>query len=77
MYRKIIVPESANISISLPENFIGRHVEVIAFTIEDKQITETQSEDGKYAWKNARKFFNDHRIDLSNFKFNRDEANER
>ena len=75
MYRKIIVPENAKISISLPENFVGRHVEVIAFTIEDKQILETQSDDNKYAWKNARKFFDAHRIDLSNFKFNRDEAN--
>lgn len=57
MYRKIIVPENANISISLPENFVGRHVEVIAFTIEDKQIIESQSEEPKYAWEKCTKVF--------------------
>ncbi len=77
MFRKIIVPESPNISLLLPANFVGHEVEVIAFPIEDKQTIEKQKDENKYSWKNARNFFNAHRIDLSNFKFNRDEANER
>ncbi len=35
MVRIVLTPEEQNISIKLPENFIGREVEVIAFTIDD------------------------------------------
>jgi len=42
MYRKIIVPESTNISLLLPENLVGKQVEIIAFEvdIEMEQIKE-------------------------------------
>ena len=33
MVRTIITPEQQNISISLPENFIGKQIEVIAYPI--------------------------------------------
>ncbi len=77
MFRKIIIPESANISLLLPENFIGKQVEVIAFKVDDEKINEQKSDEDKYAWKNAKDFFDAHRIDLSHFEFNREEANER
>ena len=35
MVRTVLTPEQQNISIKLPENFIGRQVAVIAFTIDD------------------------------------------
>ncbi len=77
MFRKIIIPESVNISLLLPENFIGKQIEVIAFKVDDEKIIEKQSGADKYAWENAKNFFDAHRIDLTNFKFNREEANER
>lgn len=42
MIRTIIKPDNQNIIINLPENFIGKQVEVIAFTIE-----ETEKNDGQ------------------------------
>ncbi|MEI8204382.1 MAG: hypothetical protein WCH34_15270 [Bacteroidota bacterium] len=77
MYRKIIVPESTNISILLPADFVGQKVEVIAFTVDDKLTVEKPTDEMKYSWENARKFFDAHRVDLSNFNFDRDEANQR
>ncbi len=35
MIRTVVTPEQQNISILLPENFVGKQVEVIAFTIDD------------------------------------------
>lgn len=40
MVRKVIIPDSKNISITLPENYVGKHVQVIAFTIEDEDAID-------------------------------------
>ena len=40
MIRKVIIPDSENVTITLPENFVGKQVQVIAFTIEDEDTVE-------------------------------------
>jgi hypothetical protein len=35
MIRTVVTPEAQNINIHLPENFVGKQVEVIAFTLND------------------------------------------
>ena len=35
MLRKVIKPENTRISIELPQNFVGKQVELLAFTIDD------------------------------------------
>jgi hypothetical protein len=35
MIRTVITPDQQNISIKIPADFVGRQVEVIAFTIDD------------------------------------------
>jgi hypothetical protein len=44
MIRTLLVPENQNVSIQLPSSFIGKQVEVIAFTI-DEGISETPIKD--------------------------------
>ena len=53
MIRTVVKPDKQNISIKLPKNFVGKQVEVIAFTIEeadkanaiaDKPVTHIASE---------------------------------
>ena len=53
MIRTVVKPENQNISIRLPKNIVGKHVEVIAFSIEeadkataiaDKPVTHIASE---------------------------------
>jgi len=41
MIRTVVTPENQNISISLPENYVGKQVEVIAFTIEEVTNNDT------------------------------------
>lgn len=67
MVRTIITPKEKKISISIPNDFIGKKVEVIAFTIEEGNTTKLVS-------KNT---FQGLSINTSDFKFNREEANER
>jgi hypothetical protein len=35
MIRTVVTPQQPNISIDLPENFIGKQVKILAFTIND------------------------------------------
>ena len=50
MIRTLVKPEKQNISIKLPKDFIGKQVEVIAFTVDevadtgDKPLTHFASE---------------------------------
>jgi len=44
MVRTVLTPEEQNISIKLHENFIGREVEAIAFTIDDTLDIERETD---------------------------------
>ena len=70
MYREIIIPTDTHQVIELPEEFIGKEVEIIAFPVENKECI-------KYVFEDALKFWKKNRIDMTNFKFDRIEANER
>ena len=45
MIRTIITPKNQNISIHLPKNFIGKNVEVIAFTTDETLVKSTQNDE--------------------------------
>jgi len=67
MIREVIIPDKNRISVLVPDDYIGRPVEVIAFALDEGNTkTETLSPT-----------FNALKIDTLNFRFNRDEANER
>lgn len=44
MIRTLLKPDNQNISIRVPQNFVGKQVEVIAFTV-DEAIHEPESKD--------------------------------
>ncbi len=71
MIRTTIIPEKTevNVHLSVPENYIGKEMEVIAFTI--KEGLE-KKEAG-----NKKVTFSALSIDTKGYKFDRDEANER
>ena len=73
MYRKIIdVVNEENLFIQLPKEYLNKQVEVIAFEVE--KINEKVD---KKKFNDAMAFFDTLNVDMSNFKFDRDEANER
>jgi len=73
MLREIIVPENNTYLLKLPDELVGKRVEVIAFEIEEKTDDSLEVNE---KLKSIREIFDGKRIDLSSFKFNRDEAND-
>jgi hypothetical protein len=65
--REIVVPENNKIELTVPDHFIGKTIEVIAFEIEEEKTSKSFKKKTSDAIK----------LDLSGYKFNRDEANER
>ena len=66
--REIVVPKNNKIELIVPDNFIGEMIEVLAFKIgkETNVSKELKS-----------KSFDAIKLDLSGYKFDREEANER
>ena len=73
MLREIISPAEQNVTLRLPEEMIGKTVEVIAFEIADEQITPVLTKSQR--WARIRNLTKDTLTDLSNFKFSRNKAN--
>ena len=69
MIRKILKVESDKVSISVPKNYIGKFMEIIAFTKDE--------EEDKEVLHHGIATFYALSLDTRGFKFNRDEANER
>jgi hypothetical protein len=69
LIRIILTPNAQTVSIDIPEDYIGKEIEVIAFAI-DEGIIKDHS---------ARKevSFTALHVDTKDYKFNREEANER
>lgn len=71
--RKIIVPTSTTFTLTLPKGMIGKEIEVVASEVKAPCVLTELEKQQKIEAIEA--IFKDHRVDLSNFKFDRDEAN--
>ncbi|GJM33663.1 MAG: hypothetical protein DHS20C18_26640 [Saprospiraceae bacterium] len=69
MIRTIITVDKNNLTLQLPDDFLGKQVEVIAFIIEETKAKVTNLSKSKT--------FSAIKLDTNGFKFNRDDANER
>jgi hypothetical protein len=69
MIRTIITPNTQTVSFNIPQKYIGKELQVIAF--EKEEGLENKAFPKKFI------SFDSISIDTKNFKFSRDEANER
>ena len=70
MYTEVITPSQPMVMLTLPEEMVGKKVTIKAEAVEEIYLdTEANRR------KNLQSIFDDCRIDLSNFKFDRNEAN--
>ncbi|TAF77626.1 MAG: hypothetical protein EAZ53_02205 [Bacteroidetes bacterium] len=72
MYHQTVIPIQSNFVVHFPAEFVGKEVEIV-FGLKENVI-EVENQNVKNALdriKNGRK------IDLTDFKFDREEANER
>ncbi|GLU53540.1 hypothetical protein [Dyadobacter frigoris] len=73
LIREIIVPTDNTYLLKLPDEMIGKQVEIIAFEIEARPDVDIEERERRRM--EIREIFKDSLVDLSNFKFDRDEAN--
>jgi len=67
--RTIITPKDKTISFDIPKKYIGKQIEVIAFSTDEEMVDEDSVQ--------KKVSFTALAMDTRNYKFNRDEANER
>ena len=68
MFQQIFVPTQQHHSVELPDEFYGKKVQVIVIPVDDNKQQMIQDADA---------FYDSIRLDFSDFKFDREEANER
>jgi MOSC domain-containing protein YiiM len=69
MVRTIVIPDTEHISFDIPKHYIGKQIEVIAFEQNEGANNQVHVGDKK-------KFAVIH-VDHTDYKFSRDDANER
>jgi hypothetical protein len=75
MIRTILKSEQSYLTLYLPDDMIGKTIEVIAFEIEQEPSNDFIDTDTHAKAAALDKALRSSRVDLSNFKFDRDEAN--
>ena len=70
MYTEVITPSQPTFMLTLPKVMVGKKV-----TIKAEAVEEIYFDTEANRRKNLQSIFDDCRIDLSNFKFDRNEAN--
>jgi len=70
MIRTVVTPDKNSLSLNIPDKYIGKKLEVIAFVVDEPL------EDVIYTTQST-KSFSAIKLSTKGFKFNRDEANER
>jgi len=76
MIRTILKTNKNQLTLQLPNSMVGKMIEIIAFEI-DQDLAEEPSSNTETSKKAAMidKALSKYRVDLSSFKFDRDEAN--
>ncbi len=69
MIRTIVTADQKNLTLQLPDEFLGKEIEIIAFVIEEAKAKAKGSKKSKS--------FSAIQLDTRGYKFNRDQANER
>lgn len=72
MLREIITPTNQDVLLHLPEEMVGKTVEVIAFEIDSNKSVSSKNQ----RLSKIEDLTKTSLVDLSNFKFDRNEAND-
>ena len=77
MLRQIITPLEPSFTLQFPADMLGKTVEIIAFELKEQTDSPQLNNDSDriLRLKRIEDITKDKLVDLSNFKFNRDDAN--
>ncbi len=68
MLRKVVKANKNTLTLILPDSFVGKRVEIIAFTVDEPKQKQTPRKN---------KSFTTVKVNAKGYKFNRDELHER
>ena len=71
MFTQVITPTENPVILNFPQELLGHEIKITATAMDE------DNEERKRAWEEALAFWNSIEVDMSNFKFDREEANER
>lgn len=71
MYTKTITPKTTSVTIELPEDYVGKEIKVTAYVERKEKPARVRSLE-----EIRERYSRFPRIDMSKFKFDRDEAND-
>ena len=76
MLRQIISPLESSFTLQFPSDMLGKKIEIIAFELQEQTGSPISNDSDKMLrLKRIEDLTKDKLVDLSNFKFNRNEAN--
>jgi hypothetical protein len=76
--KKNIKRTGKQLIIDLPEDFKAEEVDVIVWPSQDEELQPAENSKSLESWKlDLKKYYSNFNVDLSNFKFNRDELYDR
>jgi hypothetical protein len=76
--KKKIKRTGKQLIIDLPEDFKAEEVDVIVWRSQDEELQPAENSKSLESWKlDLKKYYSNFNVDLSNFKFNRDELYDR
>jgi len=79
MVRQIVVPENSRLLIDLPEEYVGRSIEVLAFPLnetENSPLEEPTDAEREARLERLNKSLEGLTFNSGGYKFNREEAND-
>jgi hypothetical protein len=72
MIRTILTPNTKTVSFAIPDDYVGKEIEIIAFSKNEQWEANSKENEPKKIVS-----FKAIAVDTKKFKFNRDDANER
>jgi hypothetical protein len=76
MLRQIVTPQEQSFTIRFPAHMVGKTVEIIAFELEEELSSSEMPLGTKDRLARIREITSNTLVDLSGFKFDRDNAND-
>ncbi|MDB4920486.1 hypothetical protein [Mucilaginibacter sp.] len=76
MIRTILKSDNNNLNIELPDDMVGKVIEVIIFSLDEVEYIENGDLEKAERLAAIEKALEKYRINTSGFKFDRDEAND-
>ncbi|MCC5928314.1 MAG: hypothetical protein JJU28_03620 [Cyclobacteriaceae bacterium] len=76
MVRQIFIPNQTTLILEIPESFVGKRIELLAFEVEEDSSIIYKNIDKSEKLNRLNESLEGYKVDLSNYTFDRNQAND-